>query len=94
MCVCYLLPLGPSVSPGKMRTPPVLVWWCQWSGPAMLALCVFGLQWEVHSLDPHTQTHTNTRTNAQTRFISLLSVKPLLSSDALNTGIDEPKVSV
>lgn len=60
MCACVQsnsLPPGPSVSPGKMKTPPVVVWWCRWSDPAMPALGAFGLHWEVHSLE-HTHTHT------------------------------------
>lgn len=55
----YSLPPGLSVSLGKMKTPPVVVWWCRWSDPAMLALCVFGLRWEAHSLEnTHMHEHT------------------------------------
>ena len=58
VCVCvracvrlYSLPPGPSVSPGKMKTPPVVVWWCRWSDPATPALCAFGLRLVARSLD-------------------------------------------
>lgn len=58
VCVWYSLPPAPSVSPGKMKTPPVVVWWCRWSGHATPVLGVFGPQREARSLDTHTHTHT------------------------------------
>lgn len=85
--VLYVLPPGPSGSPGMMKTPPVLVWWCQWSGPATLALCAFGLQWEVHSLDTHTHTHTRTfHFTAAARYRSVLLIRSSSGPSKVNQG--------
>lgn len=65
MCVCvcvYSLPPDPSASPGKMKTPPVVVWWCRWSDPATPALGAFGRRREARRLD-----------DAQTQFMMIIT---------------------